>query len=468
VLAAVVLALAAGGFARLLIRDRRSLAAVLAIAGPYLAFHLLFQDTSFVRYALPIVPVVAYLAVQGAALAASRAVPVAAAALSIAGVAVASPVLVAYRSEPAPTVRALDAMKLEVLHGNRPAALAMHQTFVRPLEAEDVGIMPQLPSPPRQEWLELVKFWKSEPAGVVWFLADPMRSDLALIDPASLRDATDFRWPLVARPAFGGMRPSAARWYRMPPPGWFAETGWSLTPETAGMSGLRGELPHLKPVVAQVRRREGPARMLIGGRNLAAPTDPPARFTASIDGTPVADWQAAPGFFLHEFEIPAGRLAGEGRWAALSVQSSPGNIPTAIEQFDLQDFQDTMWGYDAGWQEAEFNTTLGVWRWTSDRATLRIAGPPRAVQITLTFESPSRYFDEAPVVRARAGDRELAMATLADMREWSFEVPADALAASAGAVTIETDRTFVPANRDGVLDQRRLGLRVFAVRVLIR
>ena len=466
-LAGVVLVLAAIGVVRLLLRDRRSLIALIAIAGPYLVFHLLFQDTSFVRYALPLVPATAYLAVQGAALLSPRAVPIAAAVLSIAGVIIASPVLVAYRSEPAPTVRALDAMKAE-LSSTRPAALAMHQTFVRPLEAEEVGITPQLPSPPRQEWLELVKFWKSDGAGPIWFLADTMRSDLSLIDPASLRDATDFRWPLVARPAFGGMRPSAARWHRMPVPGWFAEEGWSLTPETAGIAAVRGHLPHLKPIVAQVRRRDGAARMLVGGRNLAGPNDAPARFTASIDGAPLAEWEVPPGFFLREIDIPAGRLAGDGRWVALSLQSTPANIPTAIEQFDLQDSQATMWGYDTGWQETEFNTTLGVWRWMSDRATLRIAGPPRAVQITLSIESPLRYFDDAATVRARAGERELAVATIADGGDWTFEVPADALAAATGAVTIETDKTFVPADRDGVTDRRRLGLRVFGVRVLTR
>ena len=32
---------------------------------PYLVFHLLFQDTSFTRYAVPLVPVVAWLAVKG-------------------------------------------------------------------------------------------------------------------------------------------------------------------------------------------------------------------------------------------------------------------------------------------------------------------------------------------------------------------------------------------------------------------
>jgi len=87
------------------------------------------------------------------------------------------------------------------------------------------------------------------------------------------------------------------------------------------------------------------------------------------------------------------------------------------------------------------------------------------LRIALWIESPLRYFDEAPLVRASAGSRELAVTTLSASREWSFDVPAAALAASGGAVTIETDHTFVPAERGGTGDQRRLGLRVFAIRV---
>ena len=467
-LATVVLILAAAGLVQLLWRDRRSLVAIIALAGPYLAFHLLFQDTSFIRYALPLVPPVVFLAVRGVSLVSIPAVPAVAALVSIAGVAIASPVLVAYGSTASPTVRALEAMKAEA-RVSQPGALAMHQTFVRPLEAEDVGIGPQLPSPPRLEWLELVKYWKSGRTEPVWFLADPMRSDLALIDPASLKDSTEFRWPLVARPAFGGMRPSAARWYRLRAPGWFAEEGWSLTPETSGIAGLMGRGPHLGPITAQVRRRAGAARVLIGGRNLAGPNDPAARFTMSIDGVVFQQWDAAPGFFLKVFDIPAGKLSGAGPLAALTVQSAAvsgsATITTAIEQFDLQDDGVTMWGYDDGWQEAEYSPALGVWRWTSDRATLRIVGPARALRITLSIESPLKYFPDAPLVRARAGARELAVSTIASAREWTFDVPADALAAAGGAVTIETNKTFVPAEGGGGADHRRLGLRVFAIRV---
>jgi hypothetical protein len=348
----------------------------------------------------------------------------------------------------------------------------MHQTFVRPLEAEEVGITPQLPAPPRREWLELVKHWKSGHTGAVWFLADPVRTDLALIDPASRRDSIAFSWPLVARPAFGGMRPSAVHWYRMPAPGWFAEEGWSLTPETSGIARVMGRGPHLGPITAMVRRRPGPVRILVGGRNLAAPQDPSVRFTLAIDGAPVHEWEVAPGFFLSEIEVPAGGLVGDGPLAQLTIrsQASRGDapVPTAIEQFDLQGSSTLMWGYDTGWQEPEFTPALGVWRWTSDRATLRIAGPSTNTRITMTIESPLRYFDTAPLVRALAGDRELAVTTLAHTQDWSFDVPADALAVSNGSVTIETNRTFVPADTDGGGDRRRLGLRVFSIQVGIR
>jgi len=467
-LGTVVLILAAAGLVQLLWKDRRSFAAVVALAGPYLAFHLLFQDTSFIRYALPLVPVVAFLAVRGVTLVSTPAVPVVAAVLSIAGVVIASPVLLAYSAAPSPTVRAIEAMQAERRVAT-PGALAMHQTFVRPLEAEDVGISPQLPSPPRLEWQELVKYWKSGHTEPVWFLADPTRSDLALIDPSRLQDSTEFRWPLVARPAFGGMRPSAVRWYRIAAPGWFAEDGWSLTPETAGIAGLMGRAPHLGPITAMVRRRPGAARVLVGGRNFGGATDPAARFTIAIDGVTLQQFDASPGFFLKVFDIPAGRLSGNGPLAAVTLQSTAVSgsavIQTAIEQFDLQDDQATMWGYGEGWQEAEYTPSFGVWRWTSDRSTLLIAGPPKAVRLTMTIESPLRYFDEAPLVRVSAGSKEIAVATIASGRDWTFDVPADALAASNGAVTIESNRTFVPAERSGGADHRRLGLRVFAIRV---
>ena len=69
------------------------------------------------------------------------------------------------------------------------------------------------------------------------------------------------------------------------------------------------------------------------------------------------------------------------------------------------------------------------------------------------------------MVRARAGEREITASAIANSGEWSFEVPADALQASGGAITIETDKTFIPAERGSAPDRRRLGLRVFEIHV---
>lgn len=467
-LAVCVLALAAGGIVQVLWRDRRALVAIGALTVPYTVFHLAFHDAFFVRYALPIIPALAFLAVRGVTLVSERAVPVAAAVLSIAAVALATPVLAAYGAQLSPVVRAVDAMRAAVRTA-QPGALAMHQVFRRPLEAEDVPVRVQLASPPRLEWIELGKYWRDGRTEPVWFLADPERSDLALIDPQSLRDATEFRWRLVARPAFGGMRPSGVRWHRMPAPGWFAEEGWSLTPETSGMARLRGKGPDIGPIVAWVRRRPGAVRMLVGGQNLAGPADPSARFVLAIDDVPLLHWDAAPGFFLHVFDIPEGRLAGEGALARLTIQSfavsGDAHILTTVEQFDLQDPQTLMWGYDSGWHAAEYTPALGVWRWTSERAMLRIVGPAEPVRLSFTIESPTRYFGGPARVRVLAGTREIAAVALGNAPELMVDVPADALAASSGVLTIETDKTFVPAERSGRPDSRRLGLRVFGIRV---
>jgi hypothetical protein len=466
VLGGVVLALAAVGAGTLLLRDRRTLVAIAMMSAPYLAFHLLFQETTYVRYALPLIPPIAFLAVTGVARMSERSVVPVVAALTIWAVAVAAPVLGSYGTRPSPTARALDAMRIEAAEG-APGALGFHQTFRRPLQAEAVPVGPPLPSPPRREWLELARFWHEHAVAPIWFLADPRRSDLALIDPASRRDRVRFSWDLAGLSHVGGMRPEDVVWYRMAAPGWFAEEGWALTPETAGMARLMGRGPHLAPIVAWVRRRQEPARILIGGRNLGAADGPVARFTLSMDQRVLQRWDAAPGFFLHVFDVPADALAGQGAFARLTVASAAAAgdaaVATAIEQFDVQSAGAPVWGFETGWHEAEYDPNLGTWHWTSNRATLRVAGADRLLELVFRIESSLRYFERPSRVQVVAGTRTLDSFAVGREETRTVEVPADALIDAAGAITIETDQTFVPAERAATLDTRRLGLRVFDV-----
>jgi hypothetical protein len=68
-------------------------------------------------------------------------------------------------------------------------------------------------------------------------------------------------------------------------------------------------------------------------------------------------------------------------------------------------------------------------------------------------------------VTVRAGSQVLATATPSDDFELNVKVPAAALAASDGVLTIETDQSFVPHERSGSPDRRTLGLRIFEMRI---
>jgi hypothetical protein len=469
-LGGVITLLAVLGVVVMMVSDRRAAAAVALVSVPYLAFHLLFQDTTFVRYALPLVPPTVFLAIYGLDRVLGRAALPVAGGLAVWAVTIASPVLVSYGSEPSPTVRAVGAMNAAQPQG-APGALAFHQTFQRPLEAENVAIKPQLASPPRREWLELVRYWRDEHSQDLWFLADPRRTDLMLIDPRGRAEFADFKWQFGSLSDLGGMRPGAVRWYRLPPPGWFADEGWALSPETAGIARLMGRGPSIAPITAWVRRRPDAARLLVGGRHLGATSDPSAIFVAAIDGTEVGRWESAAGFFLQELDLAPGALSGDGPLARLTIASTSGGegvVPTAIEQFDLQTRGSLMWAYDTGWHEAEFDPALGMWRWTSERSILRVVDAATPVTITIRAERPRRYFDDDPVVRMTAGDRLLGETRFDNTELWSVTVPLDALQGSNGRVTIETNLTFVPAERGEAPDRRRLGLRVFDVHIVAR
>ena len=136
-----------------------------------------------------------------------------------------------------------------------PAALAMHQTFHRPLEAETVRVAAGAAVAAAARVARAGGVLEGGPHRCrCGSSSDPRRTDLALIDPQSRLDVTAIRWAPSSRPVFGGMRPAAVDWVRMPAPRWFAEEGWALTPETAGMARLMGRGPHLGPITARVRR----------------------------------------------------------------------------------------------------------------------------------------------------------------------------------------------------------------------
>ncbi len=346
-----------------------------------------------------------------------------------------------------------------------------HYSLWRALQADPAGL--PLVEPRRQVpngWGPS-STWKGGGTGPVWFLADPRRTDLALIDPLALQDVTRFPWAVAGRPELGGSRPLGADWYRMTAPGWFAGEGWALTPETGGLAQASAAGPDHRPIEAWVRRRPGPLHLVVGGRHLGEPGDPAADFELSLDGVVRDRWTLTVDGrnFLRFIDIPEGLPGtGYGRLtiASRSADSNSRRALVGVRQFDIQSADRMLYGFAEGWHEEELDPMTGRrWRWTSERSVIRIKGATGLVRITLKGESPLRYFNAPPVVRVTAAGQVVAQYRPEDDFEWTITIPAGDVARAVGAIAIETDPVYRPGLVEGTADERNLGLRVYEIRV---
>ena len=489
-LAAVVLVFAGIGVIH---ATRTRMGALITLAWafvPYLLFDFLFQETFTTRYALPIVVPIAYLAVHGLGALPGRQAMALAAGLACCNLAVAVPQLRAYSQLEAPAFRMLadmresmpssaESQRLANVSAERPGerqrptgavapqapVLAMHRReqldLRRPIQWIGDAMPPtaaRLPAPPKHEWLELVKYWNSGGHNPVWFVADPLRSDLALVDHAASPHRT-YDWPSHVPVLLGGIRPSAMEWYVLDTPSWYLGEGWALTPETAGVAGEDRRGPGLAPIRGWIRRRAEAAVLMIGGRNM---TSSSSHVRIAIDDRVIDERDVAPGSFLQMLDLPPGALEGAGEYATVSATAS--NDRTAIEQFDAQSAGHVVFGFGEGWHEHEYNPSTGdEWRWTSERATLRVRAEGHA--LTLFLRGVTERSGTSHIV-VRVGDRILARESVGAALALTIGIPADIVAARETMLTIESDQTHVPAERSRRSpDRRRLGLRVFECRV---
>jgi hypothetical protein len=459
--------LAAAGALRIAWRAPRAIVLILVAFAPYAIFHVLFHETQTVRYALPLVPVVAYAAI--AALETRRPMPMAIAACLIAVVSLglAIPASRIYARDGAPVFRVFDDMAATA-HGGEPVdTIAMHAGARRAAE----WAAPILPArvakaPHGREWLTLVALWLAKPSANVWFVADPTRTDLALFDGRARRIARQYRWGFVEPPFVGGARPGPIDWYHMQPPGWMLDRGWSVTAEVGGVTSIDHLGPHVAPAIAWARSRADETLLVIGGRHLGAPGSAPTPLAVTVNGSPLGSWSLPRGFFVRQMTLPPGAIASGSSYVPIELAASAEpRAPVSLEQFDLQGPGVPMFAYDEGWHEPEYNRSLGfAWRWMSERSNLWVRPIGRPVTVTLHGESPMRYYDAPPHVRVLIGTREVAAFDPSSDFDESFELPADLLAQAHGRVTLESSRFFVPGGVSGG-DQRHLALRIFGVSV---
>ena len=460
IVGAIVLAVAVVGAIRLLRADPWPLCWLAVAFGPYMIFHLLFHETVTIRYALPLVIPIAFLAATAFDWAGLRPGQVLSGALVLILLATGTGAVRAYGSSEAPAFRAMREARESAAGG----PVGMHAVFRR--TAEWAPPSPTvLRAPHGREWLALVEHWRSDQTKAVAFVSDPRRTDLALFDPRARTREGSYRWNFPELPFVGGVRPGNADRYLMRPPGWMLDRGWALSAEIGGVAARDLAGPHLQPSVAWVRTRPEAVVLMLGGRNLDASAS--AQLSVSNGNHVVDTWTIPPGFFFRLIPLPAGSLAGQG-YVPVSVRaSSEGNrVRVSLEQFDLGPDGLEMMGFVEGWQEPEYNpTTSRSWRWMSERAAVWVRPIGRDVNLILTGDSPLKYFDSAPRVRVSIGGQEIARVSPASDFTERVPLPSALLAAQEGRVLIESDKWFAPADRGESADRRHLAIRMYEVKV---
>jgi hypothetical protein len=460
----IVVAVAIVGLALLIWRAPQAATLLLVAYVPYALFHLIVQE-SYSRYALPIVPAVGYLLVRGLSAAGPTSTTIGSAAVVLASLIVTLPAVKAYSDHPSPAYAAVDDIKQLV--SRRPnSVVGAHQRFARVLETREVGAK-ILPSPVMRESSALAAYWHGGGNAPVWYLSDPARGDLELVDPLSRRVHAHYKWLFPRERFISGVRPDILDVVAIDsPPGWFAETGWHLTPETLNISEQQGR----HEGVAYVRNRAEAALLIIGAESTEPAGGRPARVSVTLADRLVEELEVpAGGRVFKRISLGPGMLAGAAPFSRLvaSYKDSDGRPQKVrLTQLMVASPQSAFHVEHAGWNEVEYSDQMQRrWRWTTARSETFVNSAGRDLTLTLAGESPLRYFDAPPHVTIRAGTQVLATATPSDDFELTVKVPSAALAGADGMLTIETDQSFVPNERSGSADRRTLGLRIFDLEI---
>ncbi len=472
-LAAVMIAVAVAGVFAL--RHRLAPAAWLAIGfGPYLGFHLLFQETETARYALPLVPVVTTLVAMAVARGTGRFAWPLVGVLCVAAAAVSVHAQRQYASAGMTVGETLAAMEREALAAPERPHVVMHRRVWAETRRARSALAPQpaydvAPAPRAFEWKAAASLWQRNPETPVWWLIDPRRGDDVAIDPRARRPIQQVAWPSPLDGPLGGMRPHPFDWTRFDRPQWVLLDGWALTPELAGLTAVASGDTAAR-ATAIVRRTPGGATLVVGGRHVAAAGGASQTLRVQVGDPAASDsWQAEvavpPGSFAFTWTLPGAPSAPDG-FVPLRVEA-PGETRKSVyfEQFDHQALGTPVVALERGWYEPERDVVTGRrWRWVGDESGLRVVGSDSAVELVVSGTYP-RHYDRSPVMEIVVGDRVVGRHTLPRPFRIAHVLSADGLRAADGRVTWRVTPSFVAGERTGTADARRLALEIAALHV---
>ena len=462
ILAVPVVALAVGGLVTLWRRNRVAVGLIVVAFAPYFCFDLLFQETFTVRYALPVVVPVALLAASAISAMPQRVAMPLAIAVAMYGAHIGGRSIAAYSRRPAPAFRMLADMRASepvtapkpVLAPDRRASFDLRRPMAW-LGPDAPGFETQLQSPPQHEWREAVNYWNGSGTAPVWFVVDPRRTAMDLIQH---REPRTYRYALPFPALMSGTRPADVDWYQIDRPDWYVGDGWALTPEAAGVSQELASRSDFPRQAWMLRKAAANGSFILGGRNFGRPVE----LTGFAGRSNVRLDQLVPsGPFLIARKLPEELATESDGYLPVSVRPAAAFGDVALEQFDVSSSRAVL-GFGTGWHEREFNPATGqLWRWLSDRGEIIYMTNGRPATLRISGETPLRYYSKGSRLVVRDGQQVLAEMTVAE--DFTFDVsvrPTDGPA----TLVVETDQIHVPAEQGWrrSLDRRRLGLRIYS------
>jgi hypothetical protein len=459
-LGATVVALAAFGLIVVAWRRSPALRPALLAFAPYVATHYFFQQSRTLRYSMPYVPLVAWLAVEALGWMADRfrvrVLPGAiVAGLAAWSAARAIPALAEYHSQPSPPYAALQAVAAEA--ARLPGYLLSGHYMFRRYLTQAPPALPVLETAPGREIAQLQDHWRSGGAEPILFLAEGDRTDLDSVAPSSRRLIRHWRWR-AARRFFRGERPNTVELVRIERPRWFASEGWRLSLEAGDLPQLRA-MPERRAFLA---RQEGPSYLLVAGEPTAADAGQ-FELDLSLAGRTL-ERRGCGEPLLRGYELPP--LAGAD-YAALVATTRragvPAGAPFALNGLAYGTADEPGFVHGNGWFYPESDERAREFRWTSRRARSLLHVPPGGGRLVVEGLAPCEYVGKGLRVAASVEGSPPVTAVLQDR---PFRLVVDLPdGPSFREAALTSDRSFVPDRVQKNRDRRDLALRVYDFRL---
>ena len=446
-LGGAILCLAGVGALILATSNRRLLALLSLLFAPYALYHYLLQDTTAVRYTIPIIPAVSLLASLPILRAPWRVAlvrPLAAVGAAAAAAVVTVPALIAYHSTSTPSLQAL--ATVDRLQPAEPFILSGQAVFSRYLTAvrtHDVML------PTKGTRRTLLTYWKDGRRTPVLFMRDPQRMALLFFGRDGQQHVGYWAWPRSVRPFMQGERPSDVELVRLTPPRWLAESGLLVSPEAGPLATVIAEKP-----LFHVRTSPNRKALLVSGFLNRKGS---ARVSLKVGRRVHRAWDVSERFTLRTLIDP---LAGPAPYLPLSLETT---APAVFTDVWLEPEGRPLIRPSHGFSSAERDEEANLFRWIAPQATAISYLPGRRGHLTIDGSIPAKYYQLPFRLSLQWNGRPLDSVEV-NTPEFRIERDVDGSDEQPwGELRLRASQSFVPHERQKNGDRRTLSARIYRV-----